>query len=238
MTSLQPKLGACPTYDIPSIRTQCVPSNLAGCHGCEASWDAVPTFQTVATPRLRHTTECFSTRALNSLGDARDTSACYFVNTSPSECTPGTVISTNPLTVDSARAQRLAFSSLPRNGHVAASRRYDPVWNQYGAPAQGYKDLVGGDVQFYSTQADPYETPVYALPATVETVLYTNPMGTTYAHYPRKTSAAYAWERSDKSTLSFTYDQMREREELMERLMRPRNSQDYQYRWPHGGNPQ
>jgi len=143
----------------------------------------------------------------------------------------------NPILMNAPRAQRMLLdrphlSGEMEVGNVPRDQIYTKCISNYGKNYTNYNDITGGDIQYWISNTDAYSEPVFTTPSLVNTVIYTDPMGVIRPEYRRLSSAQYDWDKCDQDQCdSFTHDTLEFRQELIEKQMRKRNEQEYQYRW-------
>jgi hypothetical protein len=145
----------------------------------------------------------------------------------------------NPILYDAPRAQRLLLDQPHYTGEVAVGnvphdKIYTKYYSNYGKNYSNYEDITGGDIQYWLPEngGDAYAEPVFTTPALVDHVIRVDPMGVVRPEYKRLSTKQYDWDQCNQDSCdSFTHDQLEFRQELMEKQMRKRNEQEYDYRW-------
>lgn len=179
---------------------------------------------------------------LNQLNAHLETDGYYKVNCSryKSGCREG-FVSSNPLTMDAPRGQRLVLDRPPLSGGIEVGhgsschdKLYSRELSEYGKNYTNYSDITAGDIQYWvaTDNMDAYWGPVYSTPAVVDHILFIDPMGVVRPEYKRTPLKRYDWDSCHPDSCdSYTHDQIEFREQLMASQSRKRDESDYAYRW-------
>lgn len=118
-----------------------------------------------------------------------------------------------------------------QDGTVNFEDIYDPRFNGYGDPYRSYQDVNAGNINYYYSDLDRFRDPNFGGRSKVDFIDYTDPMGKTIPEYDRQVGL-----NDIKQTVHSQYDAdaVYQREDLMSKLMRKRNSELWQLRkMPH-----
>ncbi len=114
-----------------------------------------------------------------------------------------------------------------QDGTVNFEDIYDPRFNGYGDPYRSYQETNSGTTQYYYGDVDRFRDPNFGGRSRVDFIEYTDPMGKVIPEYDRKVGL-----NDIKSTVHSQYDSdaIYQREDLMSKLMRKRNTELWQLR--------
>ena len=112
-------------------------------------------------------------------------------------------------------------------GSVDIDEIYDPKYQNYGDQYRSYGDVNLGQIQYYYSDIENIKRPNFITRSKVDFMTYTDPMGKELPEYVREVSLHDI--KKDVHD-QYTSDNLYFREDLMERQMRRRNSEDWQLR--------
>ena len=105
---------------------------------------------------------------------------------------------------------------------------YDSRFTGYGDAYRSYSDVNLGQVQYYYSDIDAHRRPNFVIRNKVDHMDFTDPMGVTSPYYIR---TAGLDDVKDTVENQYTADSLYHREDMMERLMRKRNSEEWQLKY-------
>lgn len=148
------------------------------------------------------------------------------------ECGKEGARSLDPRLIDPIRSIRQVLDRppyQPRNVQPLAHMYEDCDKERVAARVHpgGYTEIFPGDVQYYidPTQAQAYDNPEYAQQKAVVPFVFQDPMGALKPQYDR---VALFKDNRNLSDYTSDQDQMGFREDMIERLQRKMNQNDYQ----------
>jgi hypothetical protein len=162
-----------------------------------------------------------------------DTTTIYTPVTTNIKGCKDAVQGSNPLLIEPVRGQRLLLSQPPFNSETEIGM-YGPSQfpsNRYGKRYTDYGSINAGQIQYYynNDRKNPYTGPNFVTPAYVEYELVKDPMDNVRPAYNRMSLESYDYHCNECD--SYTHDTLVFRQELMEKQMRKRNSQEWVYRY-------
>lgn len=176
---------------------------------------------------------------INKIGPVRDNKWYIPVKTNLSNQCKTSYAGFNPILMDPMRSQRLMLDQPHLTGQVAVGnvckdQIYTKHFSEYGKNYTGYKDINGGDIQYWVSESsgDPYGEPVFSTPALVDREIFIDPMGRVLPQYNRLSTANYDWDPCNQDACnSDTHDALEFRQELTEAQQRKWNGQQWDLRW-------
>jgi hypothetical protein len=146
--------------------------------------------------------------------------------------------STDPRLLDPLLAQNLTLDRPPLDSTVALKDVYtDPTLEEYGKTYyKTYSDINAGQILYYVDKsiADPFFSPIFAIPAETRGGVFKDPMGGMKPQYDR-TPLAHQNPVNTKTNnyngLSWIDESNEHREDLMSRQMWRRNQESWSARW-------
>jgi hypothetical protein len=117
--------------------------------------------------------------------------------------------------------------NLPSSNPLNETNVYDPRFTGYGDSARSYYDTNLGQIRYYYTDIDPYRNPNFVIRNKVDHVDMIDPMGKVSSTYPRTASLEDVKDTVHDDWLAKSTEF---REDIMEKLMRKNNAENWQIR--------
>lgn len=137
----------------------------------------------------------------------------------------------NEKLLDARRWGQTYLDRPPFDSKISQEQIYD---DQFSRGRVGFYDdysqIRGGNLKYYVDLniAQPYITPTFVLPGSVNHELFTDPMGTVRPQYPRNLENATNFNVSPYQTIR---DEQMQREDILSRKMQTENQRRYDARW-------
>ena len=150
---------------------------------------------------------------------------------------PSLYVSEDPRLVDAPRAMMLNLNVPPIDSTVRLDKIYDSNLTNYGKKYSTYSDINTGQIVYYTdkTNEEPYFVPNFVSSASIDSVMYVDPMSSMKPHYYRTPLTVRDNILSDKDkftyNLSWMDDTTEFREDLMSRQMAKMNQNRWSNRW-------
>lgn len=155
-----------------------------------------------------------------------------------SGCKEVTWLSPDPRLVSTTRPGYYPLDRPPMDGDVRLKNIYDRKYTEYGLGSRPYKKIDDGQIVYYVDRSiqDAFYKPVYSEPATEQSVLYRDPMGSVKPEYNR--IPIFNTENPTTVTteeypycLAFLQDTQSHREDIMSLQQRKNNQEKWSARW-------
>ena len=156
----------------------------------------------------------------------------YYNTIGPQLCTAdytkhdGCYYSSNPLTFDSMRAQRMGFARPHLQTKVDIHHTSPEYIQGYQLGCHSYSELQGGNEAFYTapSQTEAHKTPLFAEPHLTLKTVYKDPMGRSLPEY-KYIPNDIPFQKGKE--LSFIHDTNAARSYLLAKQMNVMNQSDY-----------